>query len=209
MALPESRRLGRALPGEDRDEGRDLRRRRGRLECERLVVAPGRRPDRQGKESTTEREVTEAWTGPQVAWSMAHGGQGAFGRKINEPWIWLTLCAVFLLGLADFPPVALRAQPRPPRAPLLQRVALLLQPRPGVRRDAARLPRRSSTCSRMVWIGRHGRGSATRRLARVGAPRRDGLPRRLQIGLNVAQDLRASNVIDVGLAGVPGRAAHR
>ncbi|MGH3113974.1 MAG: hypothetical protein ACRDOP_10975, partial [Gaiellaceae bacterium] len=45
--------------------------------------------------------VTEAWTGPQVAWKMARGYDGAFGRKINEPWVWLCFCAVFLLGLAD------------------------------------------------------------------------------------------------------------
>jgi hypothetical protein len=45
--------------------------------------------------------VTEAWTGPQVAWKMARGYDGAFGRKINDPAIWLGLCAIFLLGLAD------------------------------------------------------------------------------------------------------------
>src|SRR5205823_4334597 len=39
--------------------------------------------------------VTEAWTGPQVAWSMARGGSGAFGgRKINSPTIWLGFCAI-------------------------------------------------------------------------------------------------------------------
>jgi hypothetical protein len=47
--------------------------------------------------------VTEAWTGPQVAWKMARGYDGAFGGKqINRLGIWLALCAVFLLGLADF-----------------------------------------------------------------------------------------------------------
>ena len=46
--------------------------------------------------------VTDAWTGPQVAWSMARGGTGAFGGKtINGVWVWLGFCAVFLLGLAD------------------------------------------------------------------------------------------------------------
>ena len=46
--------------------------------------------------------VREAWTGPQVAWTMARGGTGAFGgRTINTPWVWLTFCAAFLLGLAD------------------------------------------------------------------------------------------------------------
>ena len=47
-------------------------------------------------------EVTEAWTGPQVAWKMARGGSGAFGgKKINSLAVWLSFCAVFLLGLAD------------------------------------------------------------------------------------------------------------
>jgi Glycosyltransferase family 87 len=40
--------------------------------------------------------VTEAWTGHQVAWRMARGYEGAFGRKVNAPWIWLPLCALFL-----------------------------------------------------------------------------------------------------------------
>ncbi len=47
--------------------------------------------------------VTEAWTGPQVAWRMARGYPGAFGgTKINSPYIWLTFCAVFLIGLVDW-----------------------------------------------------------------------------------------------------------
>jgi len=46
--------------------------------------------------------VSEAWTGPQVAWSMARGGAGSFGgRTINTPWVWLAFCGAFLLGLAD------------------------------------------------------------------------------------------------------------
>jgi hypothetical protein len=46
--------------------------------------------------------VTEAWTGPQVAWVMARGLPGAFGGKqINSLPVWLALCGVFLLGLAD------------------------------------------------------------------------------------------------------------
>jgi hypothetical protein len=54
--------------------------------------------------------VTEAWTGPQVAWPMARGQPGAFGGKqINSLPIWLTFCAVFLLGLADIRrPLSLR-----------------------------------------------------------------------------------------------------
>ncbi len=46
--------------------------------------------------------VTEAWTGPQVAWTMARGIDGAFGRKINDPAIWFGFAALFLIGLARF-----------------------------------------------------------------------------------------------------------
>jgi hypothetical protein len=47
-------------------------------------------------------DVTEAWTGPQVAWSMARGGDGAFGgRQINSVPVWLVFCIAFFLGLAD------------------------------------------------------------------------------------------------------------
>jgi hypothetical protein len=46
--------------------------------------------------------VTEAWTGPQVAWKMARGRPGAFGGKLLTSWpVWLGLSAVFLLGLLD------------------------------------------------------------------------------------------------------------
>ena len=46
--------------------------------------------------------VTEAWTGPQVAWQMARGRPGAFGGKLLNSWpVWLGLSAVFLVGLVD------------------------------------------------------------------------------------------------------------
>ncbi len=47
-------------------------------------------------------KVTAAWTGPQVAWTMARGYHYAFGRRINGPWIWIGLCIAFVLGLADY-----------------------------------------------------------------------------------------------------------
>jgi hypothetical protein len=47
--------------------------------------------------SDTTGEVTQIWTGYQVAWTMARGYPGAFGRKINALYIWLPLCALFLL----------------------------------------------------------------------------------------------------------------
>jgi hypothetical protein len=50
----------------------------------------------------TSSQVTEAWTGPQVAWKMARGGEGAFGGKtLLKPYVWLAFCLVFLLALGD------------------------------------------------------------------------------------------------------------
>jgi hypothetical protein len=47
--------------------------------------------------------VFEAWTGPQVAWSMARGGPGLFGGKtINSSPVWYGFAFVFLLGLVDW-----------------------------------------------------------------------------------------------------------
>ena len=47
-------------------------------------------------------EVTESWTGYQVAWKMARGYSGAFGHKLNAPYVFLPLCLLFLLGLVDW-----------------------------------------------------------------------------------------------------------
>ena len=45
--------------------------------------------------------VLESWTGHQVAWKMARGYPGAFGRKINAPYVWIPLCLIFVAGLFD------------------------------------------------------------------------------------------------------------
>jgi hypothetical protein len=47
-------------------------------------------------------EVTESWTGYQVAWKMARGYSGSFGHKLNAPYVFLPLCALFLVGLVDW-----------------------------------------------------------------------------------------------------------
>ncbi|HEX4746095.1 MAG TPA: hypothetical protein VFU99_04345 [Gaiellaceae bacterium] len=54
--------------------------------------------------------MTEAWTGPQVAWKMARGRDGSFGGKtLLRPWVWLAFCLVFFVGLADLRrPLAVR-----------------------------------------------------------------------------------------------------
>jgi hypothetical protein len=47
-------------------------------------------------------QVRESWTGYQVAWKMARGYSGAFGHKLNAPYVFLPLCALFLIGLLDW-----------------------------------------------------------------------------------------------------------
>ena len=47
-------------------------------------------------------KVVEAWTGFQVAWSMARGYPGAFGRSVNSPWVWVTLSLLFFLPFFDW-----------------------------------------------------------------------------------------------------------
>ncbi len=45
--------------------------------------------------------LLEEWTGDQVAWTMARGYEGAFGRKLNAPYVWIPLCLLFLAPFVD------------------------------------------------------------------------------------------------------------
>ena len=47
-------------------------------------------------------KVLSSWTGPQVAWSMARGRKWSFGKRINDPKIFIPLLAVFVVGLFDW-----------------------------------------------------------------------------------------------------------
>ncbi|MEA2314050.1 MAG: hypothetical protein QOI03_742 [Solirubrobacteraceae bacterium] len=46
--------------------------------------------------------VLEQWSGFQVAWTMARGYPGAFGRHVNSLYVWLPLCALFILPFFNF-----------------------------------------------------------------------------------------------------------
>lgn len=41
-------------------------------------------------------KVVESWDGPYVAWTMARGYDGAFGRSITNPWLWGVLVLLFV-----------------------------------------------------------------------------------------------------------------
>jgi hypothetical protein len=47
--------------------------------------------------------VLEAWTGYQVAWTMARGYTGAFGRRVNALYVWIPLCVLFVLPFLPGP----------------------------------------------------------------------------------------------------------
>ena len=46
--------------------------------------------------------VLEQWTGFQVAWTMARGYPGAFGRHVNALYVWLPLCVLFLVPFINW-----------------------------------------------------------------------------------------------------------
>jgi hypothetical protein len=153
------------------------------------------------KVDDTSGAVTEAWTGPQVAWKMARGYDGAFGRKINNPWIWCSLCAAFFLGLANL------------RKPLSVRnldllvllsfgISLYFFNRGEVFTAMPLVyPPLLYLLGRMAWIGWRGRGSPTQPLWPVWLLLAATV---FLAGFRFGLNLRASNVIDVGLAGVIG-----
>jgi hypothetical protein len=153
-------------------------------------------------EDTTGR-VAEAWTGPQVAWKMARGGEGSFGGKtLLEPYVWLAFCAVFLLGLGDLRrPLSLRNLDL--LALLGFSVSLSFFGRGEIFRSVPLVyPVLGYLLARSLWVGMRGRGSPLRSAwptwaLAVAAVFLLGF----RIGLNVESP---RGVIDVGLAGVVG-----
>ena len=151
--------------------------------------------------------VRESWTGEQVAWKMARGYSGSFGHKLNAPYVFLPLCAIFLLGLLDWR--------RPWRVANLDLLVLLGFAASHFFFNRAQIgvsvplvyPMLLSLFGRGLWIGLRGRGEGLRpvwpatwlliaALFLVG----------FRVGLNVAD----SGAIDVGYASVVGadRIAH-
>jgi hypothetical protein len=50
----------------------------------------------------TSGAVLEQWTGFQVAWTMARGYKGAFGRHVNSLYVWIPMCVLFFAPFFDF-----------------------------------------------------------------------------------------------------------
>jgi Glycosyltransferase family 87 len=152
-------------------------------------------------------EVTESWTGYQVAWKMARGYSGAFGHKLNAPYIFLPLCLIFLVGLVDWR--------------RLRRVAnldLLVLLGFGVSNyffNRAEIgvsvplvyPVLVYLLGRALWIGLRGRGEGLRPVWSVTWLVVAAL---FLMGFRVGLNIADAGAIDVGYAGVVGadRIAH-
>jgi hypothetical protein len=151
-------------------------------------------------EDSTAR-VTEAWTGPQVAWRMARGYKGAFGRSINDGWIWLSFCAAFLLGLADFR--RLLSVRNLDLLVLLSFSLSLYYFNEGRVFSAMPLayPPLLYFLGRMIWIGARGRGTPTRAIWPAWVLLAGTV---FLMGFRVGLNVQSSNVIDVGLASIDG-----
>ena len=147
--------------------------------------------------------MTEAWTGPQVAWTMARGYPGAFGRKVNSPLVWIALTVLFIVPFVD-PRRLLRM--RHLDLAVLMAFGISVAFFNDANIDASvpiAYPLLAYLLGRMLWIGlRRGRRRDPLRLLVpvpwlvIGLLFLVGF----RIGLNVAD----SNVIDVGYAGVIG-----
>jgi hypothetical protein len=145
--------------------------------------------------------VRESWTGYQVLWKMARGYSGAFGHKLNAPYVFLPLCALFLLGLLDWR--------RPWRIASLDLLVLLgfgvsnfffNRAEVGVS-VPLQYPVLLYLLGRALWIGLRSRGEGIRPVwpatwLLVAALFLMGF----RVGLNMAD----SGAIDVGYAGVVG-----
>jgi hypothetical protein len=156
-----------------------------------------------GKVDDTSGAVVEAWTGPQVAWKMARGYDGAFGgREINSAAVWLGFCLLFFLGLADLRrPLSLRNLDL--LALLSFSVSLWFFNRGEIFTSVPLVyPPLLYLLGRMVWSAWRGR------LATGAVPVWPvWLLAALTVfaaGFRVGLNVRASNVIDVGYSGVIG-----
>jgi hypothetical protein len=152
-------------------------------------------------------DVRESWTGYQVAWKMARGYSGAFGHKLDAPYVFLPLCAIFLVGLVDWR--------RLWRVANLDLVVLLGFGISHIFFNRAEIgvsvplqyPVLFYLLARALWIGFRGRGEGLRPVWPVAWMLVAALfLMGFRVGLNVAD----SGAIDVGYASVVGanRIAH-
>ena len=147
--------------------------------------------------------VLEQWTGPQVAWRMARGYEGQFGRKLNAAYIFIPLCVLFLLPFVD--------PRRPFRMVHLDLLALLAFAASHVYFNRGEIdvsvplayPPMLYLIGRMLWLGFRPRERA-QQLVPIVPLTVLALGLLFLVGFRVALNVADSKVIDVGYAGTIG-----
>jgi hypothetical protein len=147
--------------------------------------------------------VTEAWTGFQVAWTMARGYPGAFGRKVNSPWVWIPLTLLFVAPFVDVRrPLRVRHLDLLVLSAFGVSVAFFNDANIGMSVPLA-YPLLVYLLGRMLWIGlRRSRDPDPLRLMVPVSWLVIGLV--FLVGFRIGLNMASSNVIDVGYAGVIG-----
>jgi hypothetical protein len=147
--------------------------------------------------------VTEAWTGFQVAWTMARGYPGAFGRKINAPWVWIPLTVLFVAPFFDWRrPFRLLHLDLLVLAAFGVSVAFFNDAQIGISVPIA-YPLLAYLLGRALWLGL--RRDRPRPALRILVPVQVlAIVVVFLIGFRIALNVMDSNVIDVGYAGVIG-----
>jgi hypothetical protein len=150
--------------------------------------------------------VVEQWTGFQVAWTMARGYPGAFGRKVNQPLIWIALSVLFVVPFVD--------RRRLLRARHLDLLAISFLSVSLAFFNAANIgmsvplayPPLVYLLGRMLWIALRRRpGRADREPLSLLVPVSWlAVAIVFLVGFRVGLNVTNSNVIDVGYAGVIG-----
>ncbi|HEV2812531.1 MAG TPA: glycosyltransferase family 87 protein [Solirubrobacteraceae bacterium] len=146
--------------------------------------------------------IVELWTGFRVAWTMARGYDGAFGKKVNAPYVWIPLLVLFVVPFVQW---------RRPFALLHLDLAVLCAFSLSLAFfNAAEIetsvplvaPLLAYLLGRMLWIGVRGRRAPPPRLLVPVGWLAVGII--FLAGFRLGLNLVASNVIDVGYAGVIG-----
>jgi hypothetical protein len=156
-------------------------------------------------------QVAQVWTGYQVAWSMARGYAGAFGRRVNSWYLWIPLCVLFLapfLPLARVRPRRWRLQPSLLHLDLLVLLSFSISLAFFNHADIGMsvplvYPPLIYLMARMILLA-FGRGVPRRPLSPIVPASWLGIGTIFLMAFRIGLNVLNSNVIDVGYAGVIG-----
>lgn len=159
-------------------------------------------------------DVTGAWTGHQIPWTMARGDRHGFGGDVNEPVVWISLFVLFALVAIDW--TRLRSWPN---ADVLALMAFVVS-HEAFQRGAIEwsvplaVPPLAWLGARMAWLFARGvpvAGPARERRGRVMQYALRRVPTMALVvlcvalaGIRIGLTLDGGNVIDVGYASVAG-----